>query len=67
MTWPRRRRRAERIDRHYIYIDGLARPARPEGTHALTAGNGRSMWVNAQGRRFTNECGFDKADPGATC
>jgi hypothetical protein len=49
-----------RIDRHYIYIDGLPDPRDPEGMHALTGGNGRSMWVNAQGRRFTNESGWDK-------
>ena len=49
-----------RVDRHYIYIDGLPDPRDPEGIHALTGGNGRSMWVNAQGRRFTNETGWDK-------
>lgn len=49
-----------RINRHYIYIDGLPDPRDPEGIHALTGGNGRSMWVNAQGRRFTNESGWDK-------
>src|SRR5687767_10702399 len=49
-----------RIDRHYIYIDGLPDPRDPEGIHALTGGNGRAMWVNAQGRRFTNEAGWDK-------
>ena len=49
-----------KIDRHYIYIDGLPDPRDPEGIHALTAGNGRAMWVNAQGRRFTNEAGWDK-------
>jgi predicted oxidoreductase len=49
-----------RIDRHYIYIDGLPDPRDPEGIHALTGGNGRAMWVNAQGRRFTNESGWDK-------
>jgi succinate dehydrogenase/fumarate reductase flavoprotein subunit len=48
------------IDRHYIYIDGLPDPRDPAGKRALTAGNGASMWVNAQGRRFTNEQGFDK-------
>jgi predicted oxidoreductase len=48
------------IDRHYIYIDGLPDPRDPEGIHALTGGNGRAMWVNAQGRRFTNESGWDK-------
>ena len=50
-----------RIDRHYIYIDGMVDPRDPLGTHALTAGNDSSIWVNAQGKRFTNEHGFDKA------
>ena len=50
-----------RIDRHYIYIDGMVDPRDPLGTHALTAGNDSSIWVNAQGQRFTNEHGFDKA------
>ena len=49
-----------RVNRHYIYIDGLSDPRDPEGIHALTGGNGRAMWVNAQGRRFTNEAGWDK-------
>jgi predicted oxidoreductase len=48
------------IDRHYIYINGLPDPRDPERTHALTAGNGRAIWVNANGERFTNETGFDK-------
>jgi predicted oxidoreductase len=50
-----------RIDRHYIYIDGLADPRDSQRIHALTGGNSRAIWVNAQGRRFTNENGFDKA------
>jgi len=50
-----------RIDRHYIYIDGMVDPRDPAGTHALTAGNDSSIWVNAQGTRFTNEHGYDKA------
>ena len=49
-----------RIDRHYIYINGVVDPRDPEGSHALTAGNEHSMWVNAKGRRFTNETGHDK-------
>ena len=48
------------IDRHYIYIDGLPDPRDASGKKALTAGNSASLWVNAQGRRFTNEQGFDK-------
>jgi len=49
-----------RIDRHYIYVNGLIDPRDPEQSHALTAGNDHSVWVNAAGRRFTNEAGFDK-------
>ncbi len=49
-----------RIDRHYIYINGVIDPRDPARSHALTAGNDHSMWVNAKGQRFTNETGFDK-------
>jgi succinate dehydrogenase/fumarate reductase flavoprotein subunit len=49
-----------KMNRHYIYVNGLVSPRDPEGIHALTAGNDSSMWVNAQGERFTNETGFDK-------
>jgi predicted oxidoreductase len=49
-----------RIDRHYIYINGLIDPRDPEQRHSLTAGNNQSVWVNASGQRFTNEGGFEK-------
>ena len=49
-----------RIDHHYIYVNGVVDPRDPERSHALTAGNDHSMWVNAKGQRFTNETGFDK-------
>ena len=49
-----------RIDRHYIYVNGMLDPRDPDRSHALTAGNEHAMWVNAHGRRFTNETGFDK-------
>jgi uncharacterized protein len=49
-----------RIDRHYIYINGFIDPHDPQQKHALTAGNDHSLWLNASGRRFTNEAGFDK-------
>lgn len=49
-----------RIDRHYIYVNGLLDPRDPDRSHALTAGNDHAMWVNANGQRFTNEIGFDK-------
>jgi predicted oxidoreductase len=50
----------ENVDRHYIYVNGLLDPRDPNHERALTAGNDDSMWVNAQGRRFTNETGPDK-------
>ncbi len=49
-----------RIDRHYIYINGIIDPRDQQQSHALTAGNDDSLWVNVDGRRFTNEAGFDK-------
>lgn len=48
------------INRHYIYTNGMVDPRDPDQTLAITASNGDSLWVNAQGRRFTNEDGFDK-------
>lgn len=49
-----------KMNRHYIYINGVVSPRDPEHVHALTAGNDDALWVNAEGRRFTNELGFDK-------
>jgi hypothetical protein len=49
-----------RIDQHYIYVNGVVNPRDPESSHALSAGNDYSIWLNAQGKRFTNETGFDK-------
>ena len=48
------------MNRHYIYTNGIVDPRDPEKTLAITAGNSAALWVNAQGRRFTNETGFDK-------
>lgn len=48
------------MNRHYIYTNGMVDPRDPEQTLAITAGNSAALWVNAQGRRFTNETGFDK-------
>jgi len=48
------------IDRHYIYINGSPDPRDPQGKRVLTVGNDDSIWVNANGQRFTNETGFDK-------
>ncbi|MGE4657477.1 MAG: FAD-dependent oxidoreductase, partial [Gammaproteobacteria bacterium] len=49
-----------KMDRHYIYNNGIVDPRDPTGTLAITGGNDDSLWVNAQGHRFTNETGFDK-------
>ena len=48
------------MNRHYIYTNGMVDPRDPERTLAITAGNSAALWVNAQGRRFTNETGYDK-------
>ncbi len=48
------------MNRHYIYTNGMVDPRDPAETLAITAGNSDALWVNAQGRRFTNEAGFDK-------
>ncbi len=48
------------INRHYIYINGVIDPRDEQQSHALTAGNEHSLWLNANGQRFTNETGFDK-------
>ena len=48
------------MNRHYIYTNGVVDPRDPAQTLAITAGNSAALWVNAQGRRFTNETGFDK-------
>ena len=48
------------MNRHYIYTNGMVDPRDPEKKLAITAGNSAALWVNAQGRRFTNETGFDK-------
>jgi predicted oxidoreductase len=50
-----------KMNRHYIYINGVVSPRDPAQTHALTGGNDYALWVNAEGRRFTNEAGFDKS------
>jgi predicted oxidoreductase len=49
-----------RINRHFIYVNGVIDPRDTQQSHALTAGNDQSLWVNASGQRFTNEAGFEK-------
>jgi predicted oxidoreductase len=48
------------INRHYIYTNGMLDPMDPEGTLAITVSNDDSVWLNGQGKRFTNENGYDK-------
>ena len=48
------------INRHYIYTNGMLDPMDPEGTLAITVSNDDSVWLNVQGKRFTNENGYDK-------
>ena len=48
------------MNRHYIYTNGMVDPRDPQKTLAITAGNNAALWVNSQGRRFTNETGYDK-------
>lgn len=48
------------MDRHYIYTNGIEDPRDTAGRLAITAGNDNALWLNDQGRRFTNESGFDK-------
>jgi predicted oxidoreductase len=49
-----------RMNRHYIYTNGIVDPRDPARQLAITAGNDNAVWLNEQGRRFTNEAGFDK-------
>lgn len=50
----------DKINRHFIYVNGVVDPRDRQQSHALTAGNDQSLWVNASGQRFTNEAGFEK-------
>lgn len=50
----------QRLDHHFIYINGLVDPRDPEATYAITADNPLSLWVNTKGKRFTNETDPDK-------
>ena len=52
------------MNRHYIYTNGMVDPRDPDKTLAITAGNNAALWVNAQGRRFTNRNGFRQDHPG---
>jgi predicted oxidoreductase len=48
------------INRHYIYTNGMVDPHDPAHQLAITGGNDDALWVNTEGRRFTNEGGYDK-------
>jgi predicted oxidoreductase len=47
--------RFDRLDRHVIFDNGLPNPRDPTGQSGLNARNPAAIWVNATGRRFTNE------------
>ncbi len=47
-------------DRQVIFLGGLRNPRDPSGRRALVASSREALWVNAQGRRFTNEAAPDK-------
>ncbi|HEY4366709.1 MAG TPA: FAD-binding protein [Steroidobacteraceae bacterium] len=49
-----------RIDRQYNNYSAIPDPRDPTGALGLSAGNAKSIWVNAEGRRFVNPDGFDK-------
>ena len=52
--------RLTRMDHQWNYILGLPDPRDPAGQRGLAAFNFRSIWVNAEGRRFTQEFGDPK-------
>jgi len=43
------------MDHQWNYQQGLPDPRYPETERGVSAGNKRSIWVNAQGNRFVNE------------
>jgi flavocytochrome c len=62
-----------RLDHQWNYVLGLPDPRDPERRHGLAAFNRHSVWINAQGKRFTAELGDEKVglralvnQPGAT-
>ncbi|HET8549170.1 MAG TPA: FAD-dependent oxidoreductase [Bryobacteraceae bacterium] len=49
-----------RMDHHWNYVLGLPDPRDRTRRRGLAAFNFRSIWVNAEGRRFTREFGDEK-------
>ena len=49
------------LDRQWIYIPGAPLPYDPTGIRGVFIDVKGSIWVNAQGRRFTNEAGDKRA------
>jgi flavocytochrome c len=47
--------RLYRMDHHVTYGNGLPDPRDPAGEHGLLTQNPAAVWVDATGRRFTNE------------
>jgi succinate dehydrogenase/fumarate reductase flavoprotein subunit len=53
------------MDHQWNYVLGLPDPRDPIGVRGLAAFNFNSIWVNAEGRRFTQEFGDPKINLGA--
>jgi predicted oxidoreductase len=52
--------RVSRLDHQWNYVLGLPDPRDPSRTRGLAAFNFNAIWVNAYGRRFTQEFGDEK-------
>jgi uncharacterized protein len=49
-----------RLDHQWNYVLGLQDPRDPSGTRGFAAFNFNGIWVNAQGKRFTQEFGDEQ-------
>jgi len=49
-----------RLDHQVTFVNGLPDPRDPAGTHGLLTQNAAAIWVDATGRRFTNEAAPSK-------
>jgi uncharacterized protein len=49
-----------RLDHQWNYVLGLQDPRDPSGTRGLAAFNFNGVWVNARGKRFTQEFGDEQ-------
>jgi flavocytochrome c len=52
--------RVSRLDHQWNYVLGLPDPRDPQRTRGLAAFNFNAIWVNAEGKRFTQEFGDEK-------